>query len=129
MTTQDYVSLSLALKLNEHCYSKYSSNQYIVNDAIEYKELHMSLEECAYIELTNNINIIYVPTLSETYDFMFMNYSNWNVSVLWNNNLKGYYFVVQNIETGYEYIQPTIPGEKNIFKLYEYGFEHILNRC
>ena len=44
MTTQDYVSLSLALKLNEHGYSKYSSNQYIVNDAKENKELHMSLE-------------------------------------------------------------------------------------
>lgn len=128
MTTQDYVSLSLALKLNERGYNKYSSKKYIANDAGEYKEQHISFEECAYIEMTSNINIIYVPTLEETYDFIFMKDSNWNVSVLWDNELKGFYFVVQNIETGYEYIQPTVPNEKNKFKLYEYGFEHILNR-
>lgn len=128
MTTQDYVSLSLALKLNEHGYNKYSHKQYIANAAGEYEERHISFEECAYIEMTSNINIIYVPTLEETYDFMFMKDSNWNVSVLWDNELKGFYFVVQNIETGYEYIQPTVPNEKNKFKLYECGFEHILNR-
>ena len=59
---------------------------------------------------------------------MFMKDSNWNVSVLWDNELKGFYFVVQNIKTGYEYVQPTVPNEKNKFKLYECGFEHILNR-
>ena len=128
MTTQDYVSLSLALKLNGHGYSKYSPKQYVKNDAGEYEERHISFEECAYIEMTSNVNIIYVPTLEETYDFMFMKDSNWNVSVLWDNKLKGFYFVVQNIDTGYEYIQPTVPGEKNNFKLYECGFEHILNR-
>lgn len=128
MTTQDYVSFSLAKKLNEHGYNKYSSKQYIMNDTGEYEEQHISFEECAYIEMTQNTNIIYVPTLDEAYDFMFMKDSNWNVSVLWNNELKGFYFVVQNIDTGYEYVQPTVPGEKNNFKLYEYGIEHVLNK-
>ena len=78
--------------------------------------------------MTININIIFAPKLDETYDFIFMKDSNWNVAVLWDDKLKGFYFVVQNIETGYEYVQPTVPGENNKFKLYECGFEHILNR-
>ena len=128
MTTQDYVSLSLALKLNAHGYNKYSPKQYVKNNIGEYEERHISFEECAYIEITSNINIIYVPTLEETYDFMFMKDSNWNVAVLWDNKLKGFHFIVQNIKTGYEYSQPTAPGEMNVFRMYEWGMEHALNR-
>jgi len=128
MTTHDFVSLSLALKLNEHGYNKYSPEQYIKNDAGEYHKTDLSFDECAYIEATSNINIIYAPSLDEAYNWLSDKDCAWNISVLWDNKLKGYYFIVQNIETGYEYVQPTVPEEKNNFKLYEYGIEHVLNR-
>jgi len=128
MSTQDFVSFSLAKKLNEHGYNKYSSLQYVKNDAGKYDKTCISFNECAYIELTSNINIIYVPTLDDAYNWLFYKDHAWNVSVLWDNKFKGYYFIVQNIETGYEYVQPAVPGQKNKFELYEYGIEHVLNR-
>lgn len=128
MSTQDFVSFSLAKKLNERGYNKYSPMQYVKNVTGEYDKVSLSFEECAYIEVTSNINIIYVPTLDEAYNWLYDKDSTWNISVLWDNKLKGYYFIVQNIETGYEYVQPTVPGQKNNFKLYECGIEHVLNR-
>lgn len=128
MTTKDKVSLHLAKLLHEKGYDKYSNEQYIMLEGGQLGHCKLPLESCAYVEMTTDKKFIYVPTLDEAYDWILEQDSNWNISVLWNNTVKGYYFIVQNIETGYEYKQPPTPKENDTFKMYEWGIEHVLNR-
>ena len=128
MITKDKVSLHLAKLLHEKGYNKYSDEQYVELKTGELVHSNLSLEECAYVEMTTDKKFIYVPTLDEAYEWILSKDPNWMVSVLWNNEVKGYYFVVQNKETGYEYKQPPTPNENDTFKMYEWGIEHVLNR-
>lgn len=128
MTTKDKVSLHLAKLLHEKGYDKYSDEQYVELKTSELGYCKLSLESCAYVEMTTDTKFIYVPTLDEAYEWILEQDPSWNVSVLWNNTVRGYYFVVQNTETGYEYKQPSTPKENDTFKMYEWGIEHVLNR-
>jgi len=132
MTTKDKVSLHLAKLLHEKGYDKYSDEQYVELKTGELGHwlghCKFPLEICAYVETTTDKKFIYVPTLDEAYEWILSKDPNWIVSVLWNNEVKGYYFVVQNTETGYEYRQPPTPEENDTFKMYEWGMEHVLNR-
>ena len=127
-------SLAFAKELAKHGYHVYSDIQYKYDIYTkEYKECHYTLEQCAYYELCMNdtfvyVPIVYVPTIEHAYRWIIKKDPNWNIAILWNSNMKGYYFIVQNIETGYEYIQPAIPNETNREMLYEWAMEHILNR-
>lgn len=122
-------SLAFAKELAKHGYHVYSDIQYKYDiDTKEYKECHYTLEQCAYYELCMNDTFVYVPTIEKAYRWIIKKDPNWNIAILWNSNMKGYYFIVQNIETGYEYIQPAIPNETNREMLYEWAMEHILNR-
>lgn len=129
MTTQDTVSLHLAKKLAECGYRKYADTQYVFSkDNGKYEKLHYDIEKCAMAELAFGTKFIYAPTLDAAYEWLLKQDPHWNVAVLWHNELKGFYFVVQNTATGYEYKQPTAPGEMNVFRMYEWGIEHALNR-
>ena len=128
MTTKDKVSLHLAKLLHEKGYDKYSDEQYVELKNGELGHCNLSLEECVYVEMTTDKKFIYVPTLDEAYEWILSKNSNWIVSVLWNNEVKGYYFVVQNTETGYEYKQPPTPEENDKNEMFEWGLEHVLNR-
>lgn len=129
MTTRDSVSLHLAKKLADCGYNKYAETQYVWSAKNnKYEELHKDLEWCAMAELAKGAKLIYAPSLDEAYRWLLEKDPSWNVSVLWDNKLKGYHFIVQNIKTGYEYVQPTAPGEMNVFRMYEWGIEHALNR-
>lgn len=129
MNKSNNVSFALAKKLNECGYHVYSELQYIMEpDCVNYKQAHMSLGECAFVELTKKINIIYVPSLDVALNWINKEQPQWRISVQWDNKFKGFHFIVQNIETGYEYVQPTAPEEKDEFAMYEWAIEHVLNR-
>lgn len=128
MMNPKYISLHLAQILHKMGYNKYSPEQYVTLDDNKLGHCNLTLENCAFIELTTNHKFIYVPTIYETINWINSVEPGWNVSVLWDKTLKGYHFIVQNINTGYEYIQPTTPDENNRIKMYEWGIEHILNR-
>lgn len=129
MTTSDTISLHLAKKLAEHGYNKYADFQYVqVKNSEGYKLTNYDIEKCAMAELALGTKFLYAPTLDEAYNWILKQQPEWNVAVLWDNKLKGFHFMVQNIKTGYEYSQPTAPGEMNVFRMYEWGMEHVLNR-
>ena len=108
-------------------YRIYSDLQLLIDDD-GIHETKFSLEDCALYEVTTNKKFIYVPTYNDVLCWILQQDENWVLCVRWNNKLRGFYFSVQNRETGYEYDQPTAPGETNLFKLYEWGLEHIVNR-
>lgn len=121
------VSLHLAMLLHNKGYNKYSEEQYVkMEDG--YGHCSLSLDECLYIELKVGKTLIYIPTIGDIYNWINSKDSNWLINVMWDSRVKGYYFIVQNKKTGYEYKQPPTPGEENSIKMYEWGFEHILNR-
>ena len=122
-------SIAFAKELASHGYHIYSDIQYKYNvDTGEYKECHYTFEQCALCELGMNYTFLYVPTIENAYRWIIKNDPNWNIAVLWDANMKGYYFLVQNTETGYEYRQPTVPNETRREMLYEWAMEHVLNR-
>lgn len=122
-------SITFAKELASHGYHVYSEFQYKYNvETGEYKECHFSLEQCALAELGMKYKFLYVPTIENAYRWIIKNDPNWNIAVLWDSKMKGYYFLVQNTETGYEYRQPTAPNETRRAMLYEWAMEHILNR-
>jgi len=115
--------------LSDKGYRKYSETQFYKKENEKYyRETYLSFEDCLLIELMTNGEFIYAPTYAEVYDWLIENYSDWNVSVMWDNEIGGYYFVVQNTNTGYEYRQPTVPREENIARIWEWGFEHVIKR-
>ena len=129
MTTQDSVSLHLAKKLADCGYNKYAETQYVWSAKDnKYKKIHKDIEWCAMAELAEGAKILYAPSLDKAYEWLLKQDPNWNVAVLWHKEMKGFYFVVQNIETGYEYKQLPTPNELNVFKMYEWGIEHVINR-
>lgn len=121
------ISFHLAEILSKHGYKKYSPVQYSKRDN-GYFVLKLTFDECALIETSGKIELIYAPTINETFEWLSKNYPEWNVCVIWDTNVKGYYFSVQNIETNYDYRMPTSPGEMDKNKMFEWGIEHVLNR-
>jgi len=130
MNFNAYIDNTFAKLLYTKGYHKYSKKQYIIyDDKTSVEDCHFNIGECAVFELsTPNMTIIYVPTILELTEWIYKHEPEWNISVLWDNNLKGYYFYVQNIKTDYEYKQPCSPKNDNKETTYEWGLEHVIRR-
>lgn len=130
MIFSNYISFNLADKFKKHGYHQYSKKQWIRKPSEDYHhESFLSLEHCALVELVNDdIDIVYNPSLAEAIDWLHKQDPMYNLSVLWNNDNNCYYFVVQNINSGYEYKQPVMSDNTDLQMTYEWGLEHILNR-
>ena len=125
-----FVDYKFAELLHNKGYHKYSKKQHIIyNDEREAEDSQFNIDECALLELTKeDMTIIYIPTLLELVEWISKREPEWNVSVLWDNEMKGYCFFVQNIATGYEYKQPCSPDNTNKELTYEWGLEHVIRR-
>lgn len=124
----DYVSTDTARKMFDNGYNVYSKKQYIIDVDGNATESNMSLDDCVIEEMLHNKKFMFVPMLYDALDWLNMNYSDWDIFVRYDTKMNGYYFNVQNITTGYDYRQPTCPKENDVFKLYEWGLLHVLNR-
>ena len=125
MDFNNHVSLRVALRFAKIGYDLYSDIQY-AKHGNEYIQSHLNIEECALLEYKFGEKLIYVPTINKGLEYI--RKKGWILNVLYNKDLNSYYFTVQNKLTGYEYKQPSCPNADNEEDMYNWGFEHILNR-
>ncbi len=125
MDFNEHISFRLAKEFAEYGYDKYSSEQYY-KKFDKYWKTTFSIEECALTELMLGEKFIYAPTVNELLNYI--NSFGWILTVLYNMDMNSYYFIVQNKNTKYIYKQPPCPEMDNEKEMYEWGFEHILNR-
>lgn len=121
------VSVKLAEFLRDNGYHQYAERQLYTKSPDEKIYTSYTLEHCAMIEL-NNRELLYLPTYNEVFRWINKNDPGWVLCVLYDARVKGFYFVVQNRVTGYDYRQPATPSENDEAKMYEWGVCHIVNR-
>ena len=124
-----YVPIEFASYLMNNGYDRYSNKQLYRRYPDEpLRETHMGLELCALADLRDNTHtLIYIPTFADVLNWLSSKDDGWVISVMYDMKHHGFYYIVQNINTGYEYCQPCIPDAK-IEDMYEWAIEHIVNR-
>lgn len=124
-----YCDYRTSEKLSKLGYNSYTEHQfYVSGDSIS--TVSLDTDSCMMTKLISkkkNESLIYRPSVEQALLYIKTLDPNWVLDVNYDNNVKGYYFIVKNKEKNYEYRQPSCPDFERP-DAFVWGIEHILNR-